>query len=124
MFRREGTGWVVEAELRIPGVDGFVTPLSGPPGPGIHIDDVATPFDGTPCDYNEASGDGIDDLTFKFSTAELVDALDLSSVRQGDELTLTLRGMLLDGTGFEATDCVVIVGRQEVSHLGGRRRSK
>ena len=114
----------MEAEFRIPGVDGFVIPLSGPPGPGIHIQDIATPFDGTPYGCNEATGDGIDGLSFKFSTAELVDALYLTSVRQGDELTLTLHGLLLDGAEFEASDCVVIVGRHEASHLGGRRRSK
>ena len=50
--------------------------------------------------------DGYDDLTLKFKTQEVVEAL--GDVNDGDELTLKLTGELYDGTPIEGEDVVVI----------------
>lgn len=96
---------------RADSVGGIVTPLSGPPGPGITTADVATPFTGDLCDCHELGGDGIDDLLLKFSTRELAGAFQLSELPSGASIMLTLSGSLLDGTAFEASDCIVIPGK-------------
>ena len=70
------------------------------------IDDAARPKD--ECDCAEEGPDGHDDLTLKFNTQEIAAAL--GAVSPGDERLLTITGVLLDGTPFEASDCVVIVG--------------
>ena len=75
------------------------------------MDDVATPYAGDLCDCHGLGGDGIDDLLLKFSTPELTRAFALSELPSGASLVLTLSGSLLDGTAFEASDCVVIPGK-------------
>ncbi|MHC4219435.1 MAG: hypothetical protein ACYSU7_13395, partial [Planctomycetota bacterium] len=92
---------------------GFVAPLEGPPGPHTVIADTGTPFPGTPCDCHDVSGDGIDDLSLKFRTPEVVAALGLDSIPHGEPLPLVVGGLLLDGTVFGGTDCVVILGSQK-----------
>ena len=94
---------------RTDGVGGSVTPLTGPPGPGIHVEDAATPFEGELCNCHELTGDGIDDLGLKFSTPEMVAALELGSLQDRTELRLTVSGQLLDQTPFEASDCVTLI---------------
>jgi hypothetical protein len=94
---------------RADGVGGSVTPLNGPPGPGIQVEDAATPFEGELCDCHELTGDGIDDLGLKFSTPEMVAALELGSLPDRTELRLTVSGQLLDQTPFEASDCVILI---------------
>ena len=101
-----------------------MTPLSVPPGPGITIDDVATPFTGNLCDCHDLGGDGIDDLLLKFSTPELVEALELESLRGGASVALTVSGSLSDGTSFEASDCIVLPGRPTRARLRSLRGSK
>jgi hypothetical protein len=74
-----------------------------------HIADVATPvINGEDCECNELEGDGIDDLTLKFKTQELLMALDLTPT--SDPIPVTLTGQLLDGTPFEISDCIVLRG--------------
>ncbi len=107
---------------RADGVGGIAAPLSGPPGPGITTDDVATPFTGDLCDCHELDGDGIDDLLLKFSTAELARAFQLSELPSGASMMLTLSGSLVDGTAFEASDCVVIPGKPARSRQRGSRK--
>ena len=71
-------------------------------------EDVASPVDdGEECECTTAGPDGYVDLTLKFEKAEIVAAL--GSVSHGDVIPLTLTGELLDGTPFEATDCVSIL---------------
>lgn len=65
------------------------------------IEDVATPFDGDPCDCDTLGPDGYLDLTLKFKTQDIVAAL--GAVNDGDEIILTLTG-----TGITAQDCVII----------------
>ena len=93
---------------RADGVGGGVTPLMGPPGPGIHVDDVATPFDGEPCECHEYEGDGIDDLTIKFDNDLVVTELQLTEFPGGTVVELVVSGQLLDGTEFGGTDCIRI----------------
>jgi hypothetical protein len=94
---------------RADGVGGGVTPLMGPPGPRIRVQDVATPFAGELCDCHELDGDGIDDLAMKFRTPEIIAALELSTLPGGTSIELNLSGVLLDQTPFSARDCVVLV---------------
>jgi hypothetical protein len=97
---------------RADGVGGSVMPWEGPPGPHTTIDDVATPVcgdDAEPCACTTDGADGIDDLLMHFSTWEAAAALELSDVPGGTELQLCLSGTLLDGTAFEACDCILMV---------------
>ena len=94
---------------RADGVGGSVAPNEGPPGPHSVFEDVATPFDGKGCECHDLGGDGIDDLSMKFKTRDLVDALELDELPGGAVVELVLSGSLLDGTPFVAGDCIVIV---------------
>ena len=96
---------------RADGVGGGAMPLQGPPGPGIHVEDVGTPYDGDEaCGCHEAGGDGFDDLTMKFSSPAVGEALELDEFLPGDTIELMISGTLADGTEFSATDCIRIVG--------------
>jgi hypothetical protein len=90
---------------RADGVGGEVEPYTA------NYDDVATPFDGEPCDCHEMGGDGIMDLTLKFRTPDVVSALQLDGMSHGDVVELVVTGTLLDGTEFVAYDCIKTVGR-------------
>lgn len=70
-------------------------------------EDVATPFEGEICECHELGADGYLDLTLKFTTQEIVDAI--GDVNDGDEVILTISGKLSDGRDFEGADCVVII---------------
>ncbi|HEG43965.1 MAG TPA: DUF3466 family protein, partial [Phycisphaerales bacterium] len=73
------------------------------------IEDVAGPAAETSdCNCGEDGPDGIDDLTLKFETQEIVGAL--GEVNTGDVRTLTLTGVTQDGIPIEGADCVTIVG--------------
>lgn len=75
------------------------------------IEDVSTPLleKQDECDCISEGEDGIDDLTLKFDTQEIVSAL--GEVADGDELVLTLTGELLDGTPIEGVDCIIILSK-------------
>ena len=94
---------------RADGIGGSTVPHEGPPGPHTVIGDDATPFDGVLCDCHELDGDGIDDLKMKFKTVDLVAALEMDDLDPGALVKLDLRGSLLDGTLFVASDCVRLV---------------
>ena len=94
---------------RADGVGGSVAPNEGPPGPHSVLEDVATPFDGELCDCHELEGDGILDLSMKFRTVDVVDALLLNDLPAGDLVELVVSGALLDGTAFSASDCIRLV---------------
>ena len=96
--------------LRVDGVGSEVAPLEGPPGPHSVFADVATPFDGEPCNCEEEEGDGLLDLSMKFRTQDLVEVLELGDVEVGEEVELVVTGMLLDGSEFTtAGDCIMII---------------
>ncbi|MHC4063188.1 MAG: right-handed parallel beta-helix repeat-containing protein, partial [Planctomycetota bacterium] len=93
---------------RADGVGGPVAPSDGPPGPHSVFEDVATPFDGQPCECHDLSDDDLDDLSTKFWTEEVVEALELNDLPGGDTVVLVVTGNLLGGTPFEASDCVTV----------------
>ena len=86
-----------------------MAPLEGPPGPHTVIDDVATPFDGEPCNCHDLGSDGIDDLSMKFSRSALIEGLELADLDGGTMVELVVSGNLVDGTAFTASDCIKIV---------------
>jgi len=103
------------SSVTISRADGFgnsVVPNEGPPGPHSTYGDVATPFNGELCNCHEEHGDGYIDLAMKFMSQDLVDALDLDTLTMNDEIELVLRGTLIDGTPFVASDCIRIVGQR------------
>jgi hypothetical protein len=86
---------------------GAVTPIR------ISVEDVAMPVSNDePCECTDEGPDGYDDLTLKFHTWSIRDAL--GDIEVGDVLELGITGNLLDGTPFQAIDCVVIVGADEI----------
>lgn len=94
---------------RADGVGESVAPLNGPPGPGMTVEDLATPFEGELCDCHTLGADGHPDLSLKFSRSELMEQLQLNDVDDGQDVELLLTGSLLNGVSFEASDCVLIV---------------
>jgi hypothetical protein len=91
---------------RADGVGGSVAPHEGWPGPHATYADVATPFNGEVCDCHTLAEDGIVDLRFVFAIDELVAALELNGLSPGETVELVVTGELLDGTLFEAHDCI------------------
>jgi len=63
-----------------------------------NLEDVATPFEGELCDCPDLNGDGYLDLTLKFNTQELVEALFLEEV-EGQTIPLILTGNLKEEEG-------------------------
>lgn len=100
---------------RVDGVGAGVKPLARQPGGRTDIRDLATPYEDEVCGCHKLHGDGIADLLLRFSTAELSSALELEEVPQGTTLELVLRGILQDGTTFEASDCIQIPGNSRES---------
>jgi hypothetical protein len=94
---------------RADGLGAAAAPYDGPPGPHTVIADVGTPGAGAPCDCHELVGDGILDLSLKFMTQEVVQALELNDLPGGEPVQLEVSGTLLDGTEFTARDCIWIV---------------
>ncbi len=94
---------------RADGIGGSVAPHEGPPGPHSVLDDVATPFDGEPCDCHELGGDGLVDLVMHFSSPELVETLELNDLPGDTQVPLMVIGELIDGSPFTATDCIRLV---------------
>ncbi len=70
--------------------------------------DITTPTGIEPCVCLVLGRDGTKDLILQFDTQSIVATL--GNVQNGDEIPLTLTGMLQDGTLIEGIDCVVIKG--------------
>ena len=83
-------------------------------------DDVGAPA-GRPkdeCECHAGEPDGYADLTLKFDKEDVAHVL--GEVYDGDVVPLTLTGMLLDGTVFETSDCVLIIGEKQPDVASGR----
>ena len=79
-------------------------------------EDVGRPVsDSNDCNCTEEGPDGFLDLTLKFKTQRIVEAI--GDVNDGDVLTLELTGVLFDPIPFETpiegADCVVIRGKHK-----------
>jgi hypothetical protein len=76
-------------------------------------EDVATPLVGELCDCHELNGDGYMDLTLKFDSEELVDALGLEDFA-GETIPLTITGNLWEEEGetqIKGQDCVWVLDK-------------
>jgi hypothetical protein len=82
------------------------------------LEDVATPLMPMPgeCDCTEMGPDDYMDLTLKFRTRDVIALISISDLYPGKILKLTITGNLLDGTPFEGTDCMVVVGGKPMDH--------
>ncbi len=79
-------------------------------GNAISVTDAATPFHGDLCDCHRRRRDGIDDLVLSFRTRDMVRELELCGIGPKTPVMLTVRGQLLDGTPFDASDCILTIG--------------
>jgi hypothetical protein len=67
---------------------------------------------GAECECNEEGPDGFLDLTLKFDTQAIIDAIGPVSDRETLELELT--GMLIEelgGISIEGTDCILVLSK-------------
>jgi len=72
--------------------------------------DVAAPPDGEGlCECTELGPDGYTDLVLKFQRQDIVGAM--GPVANADMVELTLTGLMVDGTSFSVSDCVMILAR-------------
>jgi len=72
-------------------------------------EDVAAPVaDANDCNCTTEGPDGFLDLTLKFRTQQVVEAI--GDVNNGDVLELPLTGVMSDETPIEGADCIVIRG--------------
>lgn len=100
------------ADLDVADIDPTTVTLEGVSALHWDMEDVTTPYEGglsDPAERDECTDegpDGLTDLTLKFDSQDVLEAL--GSVEKGDVLVLTLSGQLLDGTSFEGVDVVWI----------------
>lgn len=65
--------------------------------------------DGDECPCSLDGVDGVADLALKFDTQAVVAALDPASLVKGARVRISVTGVRLDGTAFEASDCMLLV---------------
>ncbi len=76
------------------------------------LEDVGRPVsDSNDCNCTTDGPDGFLDLTLKFETQRIVEAV--GDVNDRDVLTLELTGVLYDETPIEGADCILIRGRHK-----------
>jgi hypothetical protein len=74
-------------------------------------EDVATPVsDGNECECTTEGPDGYTDLSLKFKTQDIVQAL--GEVVSGEVLVLTITGELSDETLIEGADCILVISKK------------
>ncbi len=76
----------------------------------LHLpEDIAAPVPDPQdeCDCGILGPDGFSDRVFHFDAQQIVAAL--GEVEDGDEISLSLTGRLMDGTEFVGSDCVLIL---------------
>jgi formylglycine-generating enzyme len=87
-------------------IGGIVFPVKTPA-----IEDVSAPVGGEECAC-QIGIDGYADLVLHFSRRDVIQALGLDMMVPGTVVPVTVEGNLSDGTPFQATDCVTLVGRE------------
>ena len=77
-----------------------------------NYEDVAAPVsdDTEECECTTEGPDDYMDLSLKFETQDIVEAL--GEVVDGEKLVLSLTGELLDGTSIEGADCIVVISKK------------
>jgi len=100
------------ADLDVTQIDVDSLRLEGVAPLRFAFEDVAAPFEPfadkkEPGDCNNSGADGFIDLTLKFETQEIVQALE--EVSDGDEIVLSLSGKLSNGTEIRGQDVVLIL---------------
>jgi hypothetical protein len=101
------------AELDVIEIDVASIRLVGVSPVRSSFEDVAAPVvDGNVCDCMDSDGDGYMDLTLKFKTVDVVEQLIgiINDLANGDQVALTLTGVMIDQMPIEGEDCVIIVG--------------
>jgi len=97
------------ADLDVTTIDPTSIRLAGVEPLRNGLEDVAGPVsDSNDCNCIEAGPDGFLDLTLKFKTQKIVEAI--GDVNEGDVLTLELTGVLIGERPIEGADCILIVG--------------
>jgi hypothetical protein len=97
-------------ELDVTMIDPTSIRLAGVEPLRSSIEDVAAPVaDGNECDCTTAGPDGYADLTLKFESQAIVEAI--GEVNDGQIVPLTVTGVLTDETPIEGSDCVRVFGR-------------
>lgn len=105
------------ADFDVTSIDPSSVLLEGVPPLRWAYEDVTTPVSDGTCNATTLGADGFMDLTLKYKTQELVAAL--GDVNDGDEMVLTVTGLLTDGLAFEGDDCVRIIEKktEKSAHL-------
>jgi hypothetical protein len=104
-------------EFDVNAVDPASIKLAGVSAIRSGLGDVASPVtDGNECDCSDEGPDGYADLTLKFGTQEILQAI--GEVNHGDTLPLSLTGVLADGTLIEGMDCIVVRGKYKPFNKG------
>lgn len=138
--------------FRADGVGGQVQPIARGNGPSYHIEDVVS-ADRLDCgcdstvekirhtghigrssqsetdDFHTSMSlafttDGVFDIVIHFEMTEIVKSLELESKHREEVITLTLNGMMTDGTIFEGADCIMIVGEGNTGRSDSGRGNK
>lgn len=88
-------------------IAGLIFPVQEP-----SIDDVSVYAEGDEC-ICQVGVDGYDDLVLHFSRQDVIQALGLTEPEPGttETIEVTVEGALIDGTPFQATDCLVLMAR-------------
>jgi hypothetical protein len=111
-------------DFDVNGIDAVSVRLAGIEPLRSSYEDVAGPAaDGNECECAEEKEelDGYTDLTLKFGTQKAVEAL--GEVNDGDVLTVTLTGVLQDGTPIEGMDCILVHGKFKPFNQGDINKS-
>jgi hypothetical protein len=93
------------ADFDVSSIDMSTVRLEGVKAKRGGYEDVATPYMGNECGCTEAGPDGYMDLTLKFGTAALTEAL---FPFESEYIPVTIQGFLVDGTPFYGQDCVAV----------------
>jgi hypothetical protein len=103
------------ADFDVTEIDVATLQLGGVDAIQYSLEDVATPFEPYvgkqfALDCNERGSDGYLDLTLKFDTEEIAEAIEnaVGPLQDGAEIALTLTGQFLDGQPFVGEDVVLI----------------